>query len=535
MKPLALQRMIAATCSVVMLCGCLSGCDEVFQPVEDPNTPDPTNPYIYWTEPPVETTSPVEATEPEEEGKLGYVIGKLLNIRSGPGTNFDILGVLYLGNEVRILEQRAVDGALWGLTEAGWVSMQYVSFDFNETPSVKGTITAKVLNVRAGAGTNYEVVAVLNKGDQVQILEQTNVNGKTWGRTLSGWISMEYVNISEVVSGTKIGIVDNKYLNVRNGAGFSFDVIDTLTANEEVYISDEVEADGLTWGYIGSGWVCMDYIKITGTVIKEPEKEEEEVVETTPNTVTDTSIVGSWVCMDEESYFVGNNPSPSIWTFREDGTYTHSKADYEYKENIGWQGTSNATTTQGSYNFDGRNLTIKGGTEDSTMSISITDNTMEVYGHRTYSLMLRTYDVNALIKSLIRRDRGSSADSIQGSWTGVDKNTYTKNVSLDASAWYFGSDGSFSQNAAAYTYAEDGTWSQSPGSVVYSGVYFFDGSRLTLCYETKTDGINWETDPDIRYVILENVSVGGSTMEMKDIGIYLMKDAKLAQVAAALG
>lgn len=533
MKPLFLRRTTAAVCTAALLCSFLTGCDEIFQPVDDPEATDSTNPYMHWTDPVQETTTATEPTEPEEEGELGYVTGKLLNIRSGPGTDFDILGTLHLGNEVRILEQRAVDGALWGLTDIGWVSMEYVSFDFTATPTVTGTVTAKTLNVRSGAGTGYDVVGTLKKGDQIQILEQTTAGGKTWGRTTLGWVSLEYVSVTEVAAGTKIGIVDNKYLNVRSGPGFSYGTIDTLSANDEVYITEEVEADGMIWGNIGNGWVSMDYIKITGTVTQDPE--QEEPVETTPSPVLDTSIVGSWVCMDEDSYFSGSTPSPSSYTFREDGTYSMTTAEYTYMDNIGWQGSGRTSTTQGTYSFDGRNLTITASGTDTTLSVSITDNTMEVYGHRTYSMMLRTYDVNALIKALIRRDRGSSAAAIQGSWTGIDRSTYTKDTSLDASTWYFGTDGSFSQSVAAYAYQADTGWVISSGSTIYSGVYFFDGSRLTLCYETRTDGTNWETDSDIRYVILENVSVGSSTLEMKDINLYLMKNAKIADVAAALG
>lgn len=533
MKSLSLRRLIVAVCTGALLCSLLSGCDEIFKPVEEPDATDPSNPYLHWTDPTQETVDTTEPTEPEEEGQLGYVTGKLLNIRSGPGTDFDILGTLHLGNEVRILEQRAVDGALWGLTDIGWVSMEYVSFDFTATPTVTGTVTAKTLNVRSGAGTNYEVVGVLKKGDQIQILEQTTAGGKTWGRTTLGWVSLEYVSVTEVAAGTKIGIVDNAYLNVRSGPGFNYDRIDTLSENDEVYITEEVEADGIIWGNIGNGWVSMDYIKITGTVTKDPEQVQPE--ETTPDPVLDTAIVGSWVCMNEEDYFSGKVPSPSVYTFREDGTYSKTVAEYKYMNNIGWQGSGKTSTTQGTYTFDGKTLNINEGGTDTALNVSITDNTMEVYGHRTYSMMLRTHDVNALIKALIRRDRGSSAAAIQGSWTGIDKSTYVKNTSMDASTWYFGTDGSFSQSVAAYTCQSDTGWAIASNSVIYSGVYFFDGTRLTLCYETKTDGTNWETDYDIRYVIMENVSVGGTTMEMKDISLYLVKNAKLADVAAALG
>lgn len=50
-------------------------------------------------------------------------------------------------------------------------------------------VTANVLNVRAGAGTNYAVVGAIKKGATYTLLEEKN----GWGKISSGWISLEYV------------------------------------------------------------------------------------------------------------------------------------------------------------------------------------------------------------------------------------------------------------------------------------------------------------------------------------------------------
>jgi uncharacterized protein YgiM (DUF1202 family) len=56
-----------------------------------------------------------------------------------------------------------------------------------------GTITATLLNVRAGAGTGYAVVTKLTQGTKVVILEKKTVGGAVWARIEQGWISMAYV------------------------------------------------------------------------------------------------------------------------------------------------------------------------------------------------------------------------------------------------------------------------------------------------------------------------------------------------------
>lgn len=52
-----------------------------------------------------------------------------------------------------------------------------------------GKVTASVLNIRAGAGTNYQAIGGLAKGAIVSILEEKD----NWGRIDRGWICLDYV------------------------------------------------------------------------------------------------------------------------------------------------------------------------------------------------------------------------------------------------------------------------------------------------------------------------------------------------------
>lgn len=49
-------------------------------------------------------------------------------------------------------------------------------------------VTANLLNVRAGAGTNYEIVTTIKKDSTHKLLEEKN----DWGRISSGWIKSDY-------------------------------------------------------------------------------------------------------------------------------------------------------------------------------------------------------------------------------------------------------------------------------------------------------------------------------------------------------
>ena len=51
----------------------------------------------------------------------------VLNVRSGPGTNYSRVGQLTPGTGVTITEQTMTNGVWWGKTSQGWVCMQYVN------------------------------------------------------------------------------------------------------------------------------------------------------------------------------------------------------------------------------------------------------------------------------------------------------------------------------------------------------------------------------------------------------------------------
>jgi N-acetylmuramoyl-L-alanine amidase len=119
-----------------------------------------------------------------------------LNIRVTPdGT---VCGSLKEGTKVEILEQKTVNGRLWGRCSKGWIclrtyaKLETVTVNSSSTKLI-GKVTASALNIRSGTGTGYSVVGKLYKGETVEILEKKTVNGTTWGRCSKGWVSLDYV------------------------------------------------------------------------------------------------------------------------------------------------------------------------------------------------------------------------------------------------------------------------------------------------------------------------------------------------------
>ena len=203
-----------------------------------------------------------------------------LNVRKEATTNSAVVGRLYPGSPVVIYEKKTVGSRDWGRTSAGWICMDYVTVTSQTTTTQKidGTITADKIRIREYTGTNYQIMGYLYKGDRVTILDRKTVDGVEWGRISKGWIMMQYVKLDSTdnsdsdnntgsnsgsTTTTKTGTVKLTAgtLNVRAGAGLNHKVVSYLVNGAKVTILETKVVDGVTWGKISTGWVCMDYIK----------------------------------------------------------------------------------------------------------------------------------------------------------------------------------------------------------------------------------------------------------------------------------
>lgn len=124
-------------------------------------------------------------------------VDSTLRIRKGPSASYAITGYYYNNDKVTITEQRKVGQTLWGKTDKGWISLDYVvligqSSGGGAQANVK-TVTATCLRIRKNAGTSAKIVGYLYQGDKVQILETKKLGGSVWGRLANGWVSMDYV------------------------------------------------------------------------------------------------------------------------------------------------------------------------------------------------------------------------------------------------------------------------------------------------------------------------------------------------------
>ncbi|MCR5154302.1 MAG: C40 family peptidase [Lachnospiraceae bacterium] len=171
-------------------------------------TPAPTTPPSVSQSTPTPTPKPASTPTPIPVKTTMYGVADVnsyVNIRKGPGTNYEIIGRLY--NEgVCVIKETIGD---WSLVESGKIT-GYICTTYlitgdeaekivNSGKGLEATVITNTsnLNVRSGPGTENKVIATAIKGKTYPVVEvlngwvKINVND-----AVTGYVSSDYVKVS---------------------------------------------------------------------------------------------------------------------------------------------------------------------------------------------------------------------------------------------------------------------------------------------------------------------------------------------------
>lgn len=168
------------------------------------------------------------------DGTTVKVTGDVVNVRSGPGTNYGVTKRVYRNDVLTVSHVTHLTNMKWGKVPSGWICLDFTNYDavvngtgntdpeINDTPSedtavpnpapelsnpdtnttvspdsqtaVSGIVRVNdFLNIRSGPGTAYGTVGFLFRDTRVSILEQRTVGATVWGRIEKGWVCMDYI------------------------------------------------------------------------------------------------------------------------------------------------------------------------------------------------------------------------------------------------------------------------------------------------------------------------------------------------------
>ena len=212
---------------------------------------------------------------------IGTVTASSLNVRSGPSTSYTVVTTLKKNDKVNILQSS--NG--WYKIETssgkqGWVSSSYISASNsntnnsinNNTQSNIAIVNTDGLNFRNGAGTSYSIIKVLNKGEKVEVISESNGWSKVKHDSRLGYVASQYID--KATTNYTIKEVNTDGLNVRTGPSTSYATIGKLNKGTRV----EVISESAGWSKINynnkTAYVSSGYLKAVSTSTPDTKPED---------------------------------------------------------------------------------------------------------------------------------------------------------------------------------------------------------------------------------------------------------------------
>lgn len=185
---------------------------------------------------------------------LGYGVVDLgeLNVRLGPGMDYDKIGTVKLGVRYAYYQISNVSGN-WARIENGWVSTDYFYLEGTTAEDqMTGVVTTDDLNIRTGPDTSFQSTGTYQMGETIEILAQVGA----WGCTDKGWVFMNYVEPAEPTYTTGTGTITSG-LNIRKEPNPDAEIVGAYSEGDGVIIT-EVEGN---WGKTVQGWINLKYVE----------------------------------------------------------------------------------------------------------------------------------------------------------------------------------------------------------------------------------------------------------------------------------
>lgn len=239
-----------------------------------------------------------EASKPVNNGsviaKAAVTYNGYVNLRSGAGTDNQIVGALAFGTEVDLYETKFVNGQEWGRCSTGWFCLNYAKVeklkedkgyasDVGFTSYVfDGTLTDDIWNIEVykEPSESAERVYSMNRMATSRSVTITNLvekEGFTWGKCSLGWIK---VTDNETYAPVSVNLHTAKYLvsadtlTARQTPGTEGVREDVLVKNVEFNVNEKFQVlviGDSVWGYatkVGEnervyGWVNLANKNVT--------------------------------------------------------------------------------------------------------------------------------------------------------------------------------------------------------------------------------------------------------------------------------
>jgi uncharacterized protein YgiM (DUF1202 family) len=228
------------------------------------------------------------------EGDGAEIATDTANLRSGPGTNYNVIAVLTYGTPVTITDGPTTNrGYTWyevrSTQGTGWIAQDLLNKTADAPEQGFGigstvVVNTDFLNLRSRASTSGSIIATMPNGTTGTVIDGPVLgSGLTWYQLETGygmgWSVRSYLREGTGNSGGGQGafqsgdevFVDTDRLNLRSRPGTGRSVLATLTQGATLTITGGPErSGGYDWYSVssstyGEGWCAGDFLSKSGS------------------------------------------------------------------------------------------------------------------------------------------------------------------------------------------------------------------------------------------------------------------------------
>ncbi len=267
------------------------------------------------------------------KARPAWVIPEKLNVRSGPGTDRDLIGSVSRGTKLYVTA--FANNWCWAKLpngKWGWVAEWHLQFSWDQgkklaeeaaasrgaagssSSSQPAWINVDTVNVRTGAGTNYDKRGKLHQGDKVYIIESDGEWCKCRTPGGYGWIRRDLLE-TDVQAGRRLaaggggsstapastakGYVKGERVHLRAGPGTDSDIKATLVKGQTLYVT-QTRGDWCKAHVHGGeeGWIAKQLIKFEGGSGRTATPSAPASPATSPGSSKDVSELTAWIAED---------------------------------------------------------------------------------------------------------------------------------------------------------------------------------------------------------------------------------------------
>ena len=218
--------------------------------------------------------------------------GTGVNLRGGPGTDFDVVSSAQKGETLLITETVLAGEILWGRSEKGWIALQFTNFEEVYAALPPEAFLPPVTEPTEPETTNPETTIPETTVPETTVPEttvpETTVPETTVPETTVPETTVPETTVPETTAPPTEaptqppvsqweGKVTASTLNIRTTPGGKY--VSYYVRGTKVVILEKKTVDGVAWGRTDKGWICLTYVEMEEPPATEPPATEPPATE----------------------------------------------------------------------------------------------------------------------------------------------------------------------------------------------------------------------------------------------------------------